>query len=150
MLKNITIIMALAAALPSLAQEAAPHWGAAGQMPSREGRPDMHQRMLEKFDADKDGKLSDVEKEAMKAEFGKRGQRPAGMNDKRAPRPEGMEGKFGPRPEGKNDKRAPRPEGMEGKFGPRPEGKDRKFGPRRHRRGQRPEGMPQEPATLEL
>ena len=139
MLKNITIIMALVAALPTLAQESAPHWGAAGKMPAREGRPDMHQRILEKFDADKDGKLSDTEREAMKAEFGKRGQRPAGMG-----------GKFGPRPEGKNDKRAPRSEGMEGKFGPRPEGKDRKFGPRRHRRGQRPEGMPQEPATLEL
>lgn len=117
MLKHITVVMAFAAALPTLAQEPAPYWGAAGKMPSRQGRPDMHQRMLEKFDADKDGKLSDAEKEAMKAEFRKRG---------------------------------PRPEGKDGKFGPRPEGKDGKRGSRRHRRGQRPEGMPQEPATLEL
>ena len=117
MLKNITMIMALAAALPTLAQEPAPHWGAAGQMPSREGRSDMHQRMLEKFDADKDGKMSEAEQEAMKAEFRKRG---------------------------------PRPEGKDAKFGPRPEGKDGKRGPRRHRRGQCPEDMPQEPATLEL
>ena len=87
-MKN-TIIVALFAALSVSAQDAAPqprpHWGAAGEMPAaRKGRPDMHKRMLEKFDADKDGQLSEVEKEAMKAEFGKK-------RGERGPRPEGME-----------------------------------------------------------
>ena len=96
MLKNISMIMALVAALPALAQEAAPHWGAAGQMPSRKGRPDMHQRMLEKFDADKNGQLSEQERAALKAEFEKK----RAERGNRAPRPEGKGGKFGPRPEG--------------------------------------------------
>ena len=91
MLKKNTLIVALIAALPVLAQEEVqpqqnpapqtPHWGARGQMPNRKGRPDMHQRMLEKFDANKDGKLDETEMAARKAELGKhraeRGNRPA-------------------------------------------------------------------------
>lgn len=76
MLKKNTLIVALIAALPALAQEdvqsqpnpAQPphHWGARGQMPDRKGSPDMHQRMLEKFDANKDGKLDEQERNEMK------------------------------------------------------------------------------------
>ncbi len=36
------------------------------------GNPEHHKKMLEKFDADKDGKLSDSEKAAAKAEFEKK------------------------------------------------------------------------------
>lgn len=95
MLKKNTFIVALIAALPVLAQDAAPqqpgprapHWGAAGEMPApRKGRADMHKRMLEKFDTDKDGKLSEEEKAAMKAEFARRRAERGGH----APRPEGV------------------------------------------------------------
>ena len=95
-----SLIIALCAALPVFAQEEAPtapqprHWGAAGEMPNRE---EMKRKMLEKFDADKDGKLSDTEKEAIKAEMknrhGKRGNRPEGMpkfGNKRGERPQGQ------------------------------------------------------------
>ena len=129
MLKKNTLIVALIAALPALAQEAAPqqpgprapHWGAAGEMPApQKGRADMHKRMLEKFDANKDGQISDEEKAAMKEQFGKRGARPEGK------RPEGM------RPEGK------RPEGMRpGMPGNRAEGVHP--GNRRRPHNERPE-----------
>ncbi len=97
-----SFIIAIIAAMPSFAQQEAPtapptpqprHWGAAGEMPNRE---EMKRKMLEKFDADKDGKLSDTEKEAMKAEMknrhGKRGNHPEGMpkfGNKRGERPQG-------------------------------------------------------------
>ena len=120
-----TLLIALCAALPVFAQEEAPtapqprHWGAAGEMPQMKNREEMQRKMLEKFDADKDGQLSDAEKEAIKAEMknrhGKRGERPQGMP------------KFG-------NKRGERPEGM-------PEGEMPKFG---NKRGERPQGqMPQ-------
>ena len=77
MLTKNTLIVALIAALPALAQQdvqpqpnpdqQSPHWGARGQMPDRKGRPDKHQRMLEKFDANKDGKLDEQERNEMKA-----------------------------------------------------------------------------------
>ena len=79
---NKICLIAMMLALPAFAQDAPQtkdmptppegmrpaHWGAAGEMPSRE---DFHKKMLEKFDADKDGKLSDEEKAAMKAEMQK-------------------------------------------------------------------------------
>ncbi len=74
----------------------------------REGRPDreaMRQRMMERFDADKDGKLSDDEREKMREfrreQFGQRGDR--GPREGRGPeagegRGRGPEGR---RPEGR-------------------------------------------------
>ena len=135
-----SFIIAMIAALPAFAQQEVPaenvtpqprHWGAAGEMPKAPNREEMQRKMLEKFDADKDGQLSDAEKEAIKAEMknrhGKRGERPEGMpkfGNKRGERPEGQMPKF----DGK------RPEGM-------PEGEMPKFG---NKRGERPQGqMPQ-------
>jgi hypothetical protein len=74
---NKICLIAMVLAMPAFAQDAPQtkdmptppegmrpgHWGAAGVMPSRE---DFHKKMLEKFDTDKDGKLSDEEKAAMK------------------------------------------------------------------------------------
>ncbi len=78
-----TLLLAVVAALPVLAQGETPeprdfaeqsrHWGAAGEMPNRPNRADFHKKMLEKYDADKDGQLSDAEKEAMKADRPHRG-----------------------------------------------------------------------------
>ena len=43
------------------------HWGAAGKMPERkDARKDAHQRMLEKYDTNKDGRLDEAERKAMK------------------------------------------------------------------------------------
>ena len=115
MLKN-TLIVALIATLPALAQEEAPqfptapaqqapHWGARGQMPNRP-QGDMHKRMLDKFDADKDGQLNEAEQKSMKDEMqkmrGQRGQRPEGFQPgKRGERPEGFQpGMRGERHEG--------------------------------------------------
>ena len=129
MLKN-TLIAALIATLPALAQEEAPqlpaapaqkapHWGARGEMPNRP-QGDMHKRMLDKFDADKDGQLNEAEKNSMKAEMekmrGQRGQRPEGFQPgKRGQRPEGFQpGKRGQRPEGfQPGKRGEMPEGFQ-------------------------------------
>ncbi len=77
-MKNILIAIAFAAA-PVFAQEApqCPQFGNKPCAPKCE-RPhgprchqkgDMHKKMLEKFDANKDGQLDDQEKAAMKAEF---------------------------------------------------------------------------------
>ena len=46
--------------------------GPQGDKKGRPGREDMHKKMLEKFDTDKDGQLSDAEKEAIKAQMPKR------------------------------------------------------------------------------
>ena len=43
------------------------HWGAAGKMPERK---DAHQRMLGKYNANKDGKLDEAERKAMKKDRG--------------------------------------------------------------------------------
>ncbi|MBR5876609.1 MAG: hypothetical protein IKZ10_07215 [Akkermansia sp.] len=102
-----TLFVAVMAALPVFAQAEMPktkdipvpapgmeqprHWGAAGEMPGRPSREDMQKKMLEKFDADKDGQLSDAEKEAIKA--GMKGKRP-NFDGKR---PE-FDGKKGERP----------------------------------------------------
>ena len=57
-------------------------------------------KMLEKFDADKDGKLSDAEKEAIKAEFAKRGPKGPRCGKKGPRRPHcGAPCPMGPRPE---------------------------------------------------
>ena len=94
-----TLLLAVVAALPVLAQGEAPeprdfaeqprHWGAAGEMPNRPNRADFHKKMLEKYDADKDGQLSDAEKEAMKADMEKRraeGKNCPGVRDDRNPK----------------------------------------------------------------
>ncbi len=48
-------------------REPAPaHWGAGGQMPGKSARPDAHQKMLDKYDTNKDGKLDAAERRAMK------------------------------------------------------------------------------------
>ena len=97
MMKN-TIIAALIAAMPVLAQDApqpegtpaAPqprHWGAGGMMPGREMseedraamREEMQRRMMERFDTDKDGQISAEERAAAHAE----------MNNRRPQGPEG-------------------------------------------------------------
>ena len=77
--------------VPAPGMEQPRHWGAAGEMPGRPSREDMQKKMLEKFDADKDGQLSDAEKEAIKA--GMKGKRP-NFDGKR---PE-FDGKKGERP----------------------------------------------------
>lgn len=87
MLMKNTLIAALIVALPTLAQEqpAPPsHWGAAGAMPTPGKRADMHARMLQKFDADKDGKLNENEKATMREEMAKHPRR-----KKNAHHPEG-------------------------------------------------------------
>ncbi len=71
MTKNIIIALAIAA-LPVLAQDAPtpcdkPCAPKCHRPCGHKG--DMHKRMLEKFDANKDGQLDDQEKAAMKAEF---------------------------------------------------------------------------------
>ena len=112
---NKTLFIAMLAALPVFAQQEIPkskdipvpapgmeqprHWGAAGEMPGRKGREDFHKQMLEKYDVDKDGQLSETEKEAMKADMEKRraegNNRPGVRGDRK---PNGPRGK---RPEGK-------------------------------------------------
>ena len=73
--------MLIAMLVPAMAQEQTrpAHWGAGGQMPQRPAKPahwgaagkmperkDAHQRMLEKYDTNKDGKLDEAERKAMK------------------------------------------------------------------------------------
>ena len=90
-----SLLLALFVAMPLMAQEAAPQMPegapqmpAAPQMPeaapqmvmphgprpelTEEQKAEMKAKFMEKFDADKDGQLSDAEKEAAKAEFQKR------------------------------------------------------------------------------
>ncbi|MBR2125357.1 MAG: hypothetical protein IJ943_01315 [Akkermansia sp.] len=109
MMKN-TLIAALIVSLPVLAQDApqpegtpiAPqsrHWGAGGMMPRRNMsaedcaamRENIRRRMLERFDTDKDGQLSDEERAAARAQMGSR--RPHG---ERAHRPQGPAGNAHP------------------------------------------------------
>lgn len=71
-MKKILMVLIAVAVLPVVGQDekAAAHWGAAGKMPKRkDARPDAHQRMLEKYDANKDGKLDEAERKAMQKSF---------------------------------------------------------------------------------
>ena len=76
-----TIAMLFALVVPVMAQEQtrSTHWGAGGQMRERPAKPahwgaaakmperkDAHQRILEKYDANRDGKLDESERKAMK------------------------------------------------------------------------------------
>ena len=69
-MKNILMMLSAVAVLPVLGQNEKvrqAHWGAAGRMPARKDvRPDAHQRMLEKYDTNKDGKLDAAERKAMR------------------------------------------------------------------------------------
>ena len=69
------MMMLLALVVPVLAQEqirtaqkeVPKHWGAGGKMPERkDARKDAHQRMLDKYDTNKDGKLDAAERKAMR------------------------------------------------------------------------------------
>ncbi len=112
---NKTLFAVILSTLPVFAQQESPmtkeipapapgmeqprHWGAAGEMPGRAERKDFHKKMLERFDADQDGQLSDAEKEAMKAEMKKNheGKRPGhGTRGERDPK--GPRGERGDRP----------------------------------------------------
>ncbi len=137
MMKN-TLILALIATLPAIAQDniqkpefpqQAPHWGAEGRMPERKARPDMHRHMLEKFDANKDGKLDEAEMAGMKPKREKgNAERPEG--------PRGPRGKRGEREErGERGKGFPRPEGMEHPGNRR---RPEQRGPKGGKRGERP------------
>lgn len=134
-----SILIALFAAMPLFAQEAAPEAAAPAPAPEAAAAPEAGQpgcgcrrhhgqrpelteeqkaefraRMLEKFDTNKDGQLDEQEKEAMRAAHrDHRGQRP-GCG--KGPRPEGKPGcgcPKGPRPEGRPGCGCPK--------GPRPE-----------------------------
>ena len=112
---NKTLFVAILSALPVFAQQESPmtkeipapapgmeqprHWGAAGEMPGCADRKDFHKKMLERFDADQDGQLSDTEKEAMKAEMKKKheGKRP-GHGKRGEHGPKGPRGERGDRP----------------------------------------------------
>lgn len=179
-----SLILALVAALPTLAQQDATpalptppapgveqprHWGAAGEMPARPSREDFRKKMLEKFDTNKDGQISEEEKAAMKASMP---QRP-GKQDKRGDR--GNRGPKGPR----GEQRPAMPQEMIEKLDTDKDGKvskeefqaarpkhgkrkDHKRGDRGNRgpkgpRGQKPAGAPSEapagdhtPVTLPL
>lgn len=163
-----TLLLATALLVPAFAQdEAKPAEGAPtpdapqaqrGQRGQRGGAPGGFRMMagpgmallieevvMDKYDADKDGKLDDTEKASLKeaADKAREAQRKA-REERAAQRGQGGEG----RPEGAEGPRRPRGEGGEG----RPEGR----GPR-GQRGQggegrpegappRPEGAPQRPA----
>ena len=69
LMKKILMVLIAVAVLPVVGQNEKvqpAHWGAAGKMPKRkDARPDAHQRMLEKYDSNKDGKLDAAERKAM-------------------------------------------------------------------------------------
>ena len=117
-----SLLIALFAAMPLMAQEAPQKPECAPQKPCchkmvRPQRPqlteeqkaemkakfearkaEMKAKLMEKFDADKDGKISDAEKEAIKAEFAKRGGKKGPKFGKKGPRRPGC-GKKGQRPQ---------------------------------------------------
>ena len=119
-----SLLIALFAAMPLMAQEAPQKPECAPQKPCcrkmvRPARPqlteeqkaemkakfeakkaEMKAKFMEKFDADKDGQLSDAEKEAIKAEFAKRGGKKGPKFGKKGPRRPGCGcGKKGQRPQ---------------------------------------------------
>ena len=71
-----SLLIALFAAMPLVAQEC-PQKPCCMKMQrpqlTEEQKAEMKAKFMEKFDADKDGQISDAEKEAIKAEFAKRG-----------------------------------------------------------------------------
>ena len=77
-----SLLIALFAAMPLVAQECPQKPCCAPQKPccmkmqrpqlTEEQKAEMKAKFMEKFDADKDGQISDAEKEAIKAEFAKR------------------------------------------------------------------------------
>jgi hypothetical protein len=100
----VTLSAMLAGA--AIAQEAdkpdAPRREGRGEGGDRPGREEMRERMLKEFDADKDGKLNDEEREkAREARQGRMG-REGGPGEGRPPRGEGRgpEGRRGPGPGG--------------------------------------------------
>jgi hypothetical protein len=79
-----SLLIALFAVLPVMAQDAPQKPECASQKPccrkmvrparpqlTEEQKAEMKAKFMEKFDTDKDGKISDAEKEAIKAEFKK-------------------------------------------------------------------------------
>lgn len=126
----------------------------AAERESRPGREEMHKRMLERFDEDKDGKLSDEEREKVREfrreQFGERGG--LGPREGRGPGARGPEGRGpdGPGPGGPPEGR--RWEGR-GPGGPEGRGPGGPGGPGRgpggpEGRGFRPMGPPPPPAEL--
>ena len=92
-----SLLIALFAAMPLMAQECPQKPCCAPQKPccvkmqrpqlTEEQKAEMKAKFMEKFDADKDGQISDAEKEAIKAEFAKRGpkrQRPELTEEQKA------------------------------------------------------------------
>ncbi len=148
-MKTTLILLALSLAPLSMAQDAPADADAPQQ-----GRPDreqMHQRALEKFDKDGDGKLNEEERAEAKA-FHQKRQAQGGegaAEGQRPQRPEGAEeGQEQRGPKGKKGQRPQRPEGAEGTE----EGKEQR-GPK-GKKGQRPEGAeegqrPQRPEGAE-
>jgi hypothetical protein len=68
-MKRKWMLLLLAVVLPAVGESEKPrpsHWGAGGQMPAENSRKDAHQRMLDKYDTNKDGKLDEAERKAMK------------------------------------------------------------------------------------
>ena len=92
------LLIALFAAMPIMAQECPQKPCCADKKPccmkkmqrpqlTEEQKAEMKAKFMEKFDADKDGQISDAEKEAIKAEFAKRGpkrQRPELTEEQKA------------------------------------------------------------------
>ena len=135
---NKNLLIVLFAAMPVMAQErpqmpeGAPEMPAFHKMERPQGqRPEMkgpqRGKHMERFDADKDGRISDAEREAMRAEFQKRGPKGPGFDkkgDRR--RPHGERPEMGDAAKAEFQKRGPKgPEfGKEGEprpFGPMPE-----------------------------
>jgi hypothetical protein len=124
-----------------------PPAGQSGERGDRPNRDEMRRRMLERFDADKDGELSDEEREKMREfrreQFGDRGPR-EGRGEGRPGR-EGR-GPDGPRPEGRRWEGRPDGPGPGGP-GPGPGGRGPR-GPEGAGPGMRPMGPPPPPAEL--
>ena len=143
-----SLLIALFAAMPLMAQEAPQKPECAPQKPcchkmARPQRPqlteeqkaemkakfearkaEMKAKLMEKFDADKDGQLSDAEKEAIKAEFAKRGGKKGPKFGKKGPRRPGCGcGKKGQRPQLTEEQKAE----MKAKFEARKAEKKAKF-----------------------
>ena len=136
---NKNLLIALLAAMPVVAQdrpqlpEGAPEMPVFHKMERPQGqRPEMkgpqRGKHMERFDADKDGRISDAEREAMRAEFQKRGPKGPGFDkkgDRR--RPHGERPEMGDAATDEFQKRGPKGPGFD------------KKGDRRRPHGERPE-----------